>query len=115
MNLQPPTKGTRMTDPIIKGMGKEVFSLLMEPGIFSLEDFKRVFADVAHKNDIWHHKEKDQYNYFFRQTMKEVKSLIRTANRKKEKQQNTPKKEGKGKIQMPELDSARLRYNRELF
>ncbi|HCJ45618.1 MAG: hypothetical protein COZ27_01390 [Candidatus Moranbacteria bacterium CG_4_10_14_3_um_filter_41_65] len=90
-----------MTDYLIKEIGQEVFCLLMEPGVFSLEDFKKAFADVAHKHDIWHHKEKEQYNYFFRQAMKEVKRLIKNKGNAK-------------KIRAPVLNPSRLQYNRNL-
>jgi hypothetical protein len=52
-------------------MTDEVVTLIREGS-----SFKAAFATIAHKHNIWHHKEKAQYNYFFSQVMERVKKKI---------------------------------------
>jgi hypothetical protein len=38
--------------------------------------FNAAFATIAHKHDIWHHKDAAQYNYHFTQVMSLIREKI---------------------------------------
>lgn len=91
----------------IETIAKEVFELFEEKDTFSLAAYKPAFRDAAHRHDIWHHREKGQYNYFFGVVMKEVKLLIKKHNK-------AQPQEMRREISIPQLDPGKLRFSRDL-
>lgn len=60
-----------MPDDYLKAMISEVAQKMRSTGI----PFRTAFMQVAHRRNIIHSKNADQYNYFFTQVIKKVKQL----------------------------------------
>lgn len=60
-----------MPDDFLSIMTKEVVKKMREANV----PFRTAFMNAAHKRDIYHHKNANQYNYFFAQIIKRVKRI----------------------------------------